>query len=145
ENPGVSVARGRGASTMGNRNHSATPLSRHVKMMAVATFAFATIYFGGATNVHAAGAQAATKAAGVAGTAGMAGSVDAPKPFKAARVYIRNKDKRMLYMVFTNAGNFRANALFPGNYEVSAQAIGLESDIQNVTVKVGERPTVKIS
>src|SRR5213593_3141526 len=55
------------------------------------------------------------------GMASLSGTVTAAKPFKAAQVYIRNVDKRMLYMVYTNAGAFRAVALFPGNYEVNVQ------------------------
>src|SRR5262245_28598897 len=34
----------------------------------------------------------------VAGTATVTGTVDAPKSFKAAQVYYRNRSKRMLYM-----------------------------------------------
>ena len=67
------------------------------------------------------------------------------KPFKAAQVYLRNVDKRMLYMVYTNAGKFRAVALLPGNYEISVQARGLESDVQKLVIKAGDRPTVKLS
>src|SRR5262245_33854291 len=72
---------------------------------------------------------------GMTGMATMTGSVTAGKPFKAAQVYIRNTDKRILYMVYTNAGQFRARALFPGNYEVSVTARGLKSDIQRLAIK----------
>src|SRR5947207_3263898 len=61
----------------------------------------------------------------IAGTAGLSGTVDSTAPFKAAQVFIRNVDKRILYMVYTNAGQFRAVALFPGAYEVSSGTEGL--------------------
>ena len=38
-------------------------------------------------------------AATLAGTGTVSGKVAAPKPFKAAQVYIRNTDKNILYMV----------------------------------------------
>jgi streptogramin lyase len=79
------------------------------------------------------------------GTAALTGTVDAATPFKAAQVYIRNVDKRMLYMVYTNAGKFKAVALLPGNYEINVQATGLESDVQKLAVKAGDRPTLKLS
>ena len=56
--------------------------------------------------------------------ASLTGTVEATRPFKAAQVYIRNVDKRMQYMVYTSAGKFRAVALLPGNYEITAQAKG---------------------
>src|SRR5262245_13344374 len=77
---------------------------------------------------------------GMAAMATMTGSVTAGKPFKAAQVYIRNVDKRILYMVYTNAGQFRARALFPGNYEVSVTARGLKSDVQRLAIKAGDAP-----
>jgi streptogramin lyase len=60
-------------------------------------------------------------------------------------VFIRNVDKRMLYMVYTNAGKFRAVALLPGNYEINVQARGLESDVQKLVIKAGDRPQLKLS
>src|ERR1700694_1755899 len=69
-------------------------------------------------------------ASGLTGMATMTGSVTAGKPFKAAQVYIRNTDKRILYMVYTNAGQFRALGLFPGDYEGSVTARGCASHIQ---------------
>ncbi len=55
---------------------------------------------------------AAQKAAPLPGTASLTGTVDSSKPFKAARVYIRNTDKRILYMVFTNAGDVSSGGAF---------------------------------
>src|SRR5439155_1671990 len=52
------------------------------------------------------------------GTATLTGVVNAPKPFKAARVHLMNVDKNVLFMVYTSGGRYRAVDLFPGNYEV---------------------------
>jgi mono/diheme cytochrome c family protein len=81
----------------------------------------------------------------MAGMATLAGTVDATKPFKAAQVYIRNTDRRMLYMVYTNAGKFRAVALLPGTYEIKVQAPGLASDVQKLEIKAGDRPNLALS
>src|SRR2546425_6851338 len=78
-------------------------------------------------------------------TGNMTGTVNSSKPFKAAQVYIRNVDMRILYMVFTNAGQFRAVSLFPGNYEISATAKGFKSDVRKLTVKAGDNPKVNLS
>src|SRR6266446_3004961 len=89
--------------------------------------------------------QRPARATGLTGMATMTGSVTAGKPFKAAQVYIRNTDKRILYMVYTNAGQFRALGLFPGNYEVSVTARGLKSDIQKLAIKAGDAPSLRFS
>jgi streptogramin lyase len=75
----------------------------------------------------------------------VSGTVTASKPFKAAQVYLRNVDKRIQYMVYTNAGAFRAVALFPGNYELTVRARGLESETQKLVVKTGEQPGLKVT
>lgn len=93
----------------------------------------------------AAARPAAAQAAALAGTTSLSGTVESTAPFKAAQVFIRNVDKRILYMVYTNAGQFRAVALFPGNYEVSSSAKGLESDVQKLVLKAGENPKLKLS
>ena len=82
---------------------------------------------------------------GMPGMATISGTVEASKPFKAAQVYIRNTDKRILYMVYTQAGHFRAVALFPGHYEVTAVEKGFTSDKQPLDVKAGDAPTVKVT
>src|SRR6266540_1918886 len=91
------------------------------------------------------GQQRPARATGLTGMATMTGSVTAGKPFKAAQVYIRNTDKRILYMVYTNAGQFRALGLFPGNYEVSVTARGLRSDIQRLAIKAGDASSLRFS
>ncbi|MGD9659994.1 MAG: SMP-30/gluconolactonase/LRE family protein [Porticoccaceae bacterium] len=74
----------------------------------------------------------------LAGLATVAGTVEAAKPFKAAQVYLLNLDKRIQYMVFTKDGAFEAVALFPGRYQVTARAIGLESASQELTLAADE-------
>src|SRR5229473_8049676 len=82
------------------------------------------------------------QAATLPGMASLSGTVESPKPFKAAQVYIRNVDKRILYMVYTNAGQYRAVSLFPGNYEINVVAKGFKSDVRKLTVKTGDNPKV---
>jgi len=72
-----------------------------------------------------------------AAQAGLSGTVKSTTPVKASQVFIRNVEKRILYMVYTSAGQFRAVALFPGNYEVSVSTKGLESDVQKLALKAG--------
>ena len=84
-------------------------------------------------------------AASLADMASLTGTVEATGPFNAAQVYIRNAERRMLYMVYTNAGRFRAVGLLPGNYEISVQARGLVSDVQNLVINAGDRPHVTVS
>src|SRR6267142_4041653 len=91
-----------------------------------------------------AGAPRVAEAA-VPGLGNLSGTVQSTQPFKAAQVFIRNTDKRMLYMVYTNAGQFRSVALFPGNYEVSASANALKSDVQKLVVKAGDNPKLTLS
>ena len=64
-------------------------------------------------------AESAAEAGMISGTGSLSGKVQAPKPFKAARVYAKNVDKNMLFMVYTSAGRFRAVNLlpeWPGSY-----------------------------
>jgi streptogramin lyase len=86
-----------------------------------------------------------SKTSGLLGLAKASGTVTSPSEFKAAKVYFRNPDKRMLYMVYTNAGKFQAMNLMPGNYEVSVEANGLESDVQKIELKAGSKATVNLS
>src|SRR5439155_804778 len=81
--------------------------------------------------------QRPARATGLTGMATMTGSVTARKPFKAAQVYIRNTDKRILYMLDTNAGQFRAVGVFPGNSEVGGTARGVQSDLPALTTTRG--------
>jgi streptogramin lyase/cytochrome c5 len=85
------------------------------------------------------------EAATLPGLASLSGTVESAKPFKAAQVYIKNVDKRIMYMVYTSAGQFRAVQLFPGNYEVSVTLKGFKSDVQKVAVKAGDAPKIKLT
>ncbi|HEX2827712.1 MAG TPA: carboxypeptidase regulatory-like domain-containing protein [Burkholderiales bacterium] len=80
--------------------------------------------------------------AGMAGLATVSGTVTSPAPFKAAKVYFRNADKRMQYMVYTAGGKYQAMHLFPGNYEMRVEAPGLESAVTTVQLKPGANPPV---
>ena len=88
---------------------------------------------------------ATANAAQIQGTGSISGTVTARKPFKAAQVYIRNVDKRILYMVYTDAGRFRAVNLFPGNYEINVELKGMESEVQKFAIGAGDHPTMKLS
>src|SRR5207244_13354955 len=92
-----------------------------------------------------AGMPRIAQAAVLPGFGSLSGSVESGTPFKAAQVFIRNVDKRMLYMVYTNAGQFRAAPLFPGTYQVSAGTKGLESDVQTLVLKAGDSPRLKLA
>ena len=83
--------------------------------------------------------------AAVPGTATVSGTVTASQPFTAAQVYVRNIDRGIVYMVYTNAGRFRAVALFPGNYEVSASTKHLESNVQTLVVTAGDAAEVTLT
>ena len=117
---------------------------RQVLMLVIAVTGLVVGYLVSVGGVGAK-AQSRENAASLRGMASLTGTVDATRPFKAAQVFIRNVDKRMLYMVYTNAGKFRAVALLPGNYEINVQARGLESDVQKLVIKAGDRPDVKLS
>ena len=81
----------------------------------------------------------------VPGTATVSGTVTASESFTAAQVYLRNLDRDMVYMVYTNQGAYRAVALFPGTYEVSASTKRLESDVRTVTLSAGDAGEVDLT
>jgi streptogramin lyase len=87
----------------------------------------------------------AKEAGELAGLAKASGTVTSEKPFKAAKVYFRNPEKRMVYMVYTAAGKFQAMNIMPGNYDVSVETLGLESDVQKVELKAGGSVNLKFS
>src|SRR6267142_4273553 len=92
-----------------------------------------------------AGVPTVVQAAPLPGFGSLTGTVQSATPFKAAQVFIRNVDKRVLFMVYTSGGQFRATPLFPGNYEISASANALRSDVQKLVVKAGDNPKVTLS
>src|SRR5439155_361022 len=99
----------RGGTTMGNWK-----MVRPLLIIALmGSLGVAYVVFGGWAAASPAPAQTA-----IAGTASLTGTVDATAPVKAAQVFIRNVDKHILYMVYTNGGQFRAVTMFPGNLRV---------------------------
>jgi len=73
----------------------------------------------------------------LSGTASVSGTVTSSSPFQAAKVYFRNVDKRMLYMVYTAGGKYQAMHMFPGNYEMRVEARGTISPVTTVVLKPG--------
>lgn len=69
--------------------------------------------------------------------ASVSGTVTSSSPFKAAKVYFRNVDKRMQYMVYTASGKYQAMHLLPGQYEMRVEAQGLESPVTQVVLTAG--------
>ncbi len=76
----------------------------------------------------------------LSGLASVSGTVTSSSPFKAAKVYFRNADKRMQYMVYTAGGKYQAMHLLPGQYEMRVEALGLESAVTRVTLSAGSNP-----
>src|SRR5262245_28972820 len=74
--------------------------------------------------------------------ASVSGAVTAPAPFKAAKVYFRNAERRMQYMFYTSGGVYRARFLLPGEYEMRVEAAGLSSVPRKVNLKAGGNPPV---
>jgi virginiamycin B lyase len=118
-------------------------MKRTVQLLIATTLVLLLIGFCFVMNVPP--AVRTVHADSVPGTATLSGTVNSSKPFKAGQVYIRNLDKNMLYMVYTSGGRYRALDLFPGNYEVSVQTKGLESDVQKLTLEVGQNAKLDLS
>src|SRR5258706_4070602 len=89
-----------------------------------------------------AAASAAAAGAELDNLASVSGAVTAPVPFKAAKVYFRNAERRMQYMVYTASGVYRARYLLPGEYEMRVEARGLESIAKKVSLEAGGNPPV---
>ncbi len=88
-----------------------------------------------------AAAQAAPAAnSDLAGLATVSGTVTSPSPFRAAKVYLRNADKRVQYMVYTAGGKYQAIHLMPGKYEMRVEADGLDSPMTPFTLNAGTNP-----
>ena len=82
----------------------------------------------------------------IAGMGSLSGTVKAPKEFKAAKVYAKNVDKNVVYMVYTDGGRYQAVNLFPGSYEVSVTKNGFTGgEVQKVTVTAGRDVTADFS
>jgi streptogramin lyase/mono/diheme cytochrome c family protein len=112
-------------------------LGRHARVMLIAAFGLLVGY----PAVSAAAVAASPTPEALKDLATVSGTVTAAKPFKWAQVYLRNTDKQIQYMVFTSAGAFRAAALFPGHYDVTVRAVGLESTTQKLVLKKAGKVT----
>jgi hypothetical protein len=86
---------------------------------------------------HAAAQSGTANARELTGFATVSGTVASASPFQAARVYFRNVDKRMQYMVYTAAGKYQAAYLLPGKYEMRVEARGLDSPVTQIVLKPG--------
>ena len=73
----------------------------------------------------------------VPGTGMLTGKVTAPSAFQTARVYARNVDKNIIYMVYTEGGQYQTVAMLPGSYEVWVEKPGFESDSETIQVEAG--------
>jgi virginiamycin B lyase len=82
---------------------------------------------------------------GLPGMAALSGTVQGPRAFKAAQVRLMNADKNVLFMVYTSGGRYRAVNLFPGTYEVTVRARGLEAAPQKITLAAGARETLNLT
>ncbi len=80
--------------------------------------------------------------AAIPGTGIVSGSVTAPQPFVAAKVFLRNADKPITYMVYTENGRYEAVNLFPGRYEVSVDKPGFAAARRSVSIAAEARATV---
>jgi hypothetical protein len=87
-----------------------------------------------------AAAQSAGGKAELSGLASVSGTVSSAVPFQAAKVYFRNADRRMQYMVYTAGGKYQAMHLLPGKYEMRVEARGLDSEITQVVLAPGTNP-----
>ena len=108
-----------GTSTLARSTRRAATLKRRVTVLVIAAMGLV----GGYATVGieaAAAAQDTQNSASLKGMGTFSGTVVASKPFKAAQVYLRNVDKRIQYMVYTNAGAFRAVARLHGDCPVSS-------------------------
>ena len=125
--------------------HSSPRPSYHRSRDAAVALAVTALVTGFLTWGSVGAAQSPERTGSLAGSASLTGTVEAPRPFTAARVYARNTDRRILYMVYTAAGRFRAVGLLPGSYEVNVQAAGLVSDVQHLAIGAGDRPHISVS
>ena len=85
-------------------------------------------------------AQSPGGKAELSGLASVSGTVTSAQPFQAAKVYFRNAERRMQYMVYTAGGKYQAVHLLPGKYEMRVEARGLDSDVTQVVLAAGSNP-----
>jgi len=82
---------------------------------------------------------------GLEGLASVSGTVTAAAPFQAAKVYLRDTDRRVQYMVYTAGGKYSAPYLLPGNYQVRVEARGLESPKKSISLGKNQKATLDLS
>ena len=85
-------------------------------------------------------AQSGESKSQLTGLASVSGAVTSARPFQAAKVYFRNVDRRMQYMVYTAGGKYQAQYLLPGKYEMRVEARGLDSEVIPLTLNAGANP-----
>jgi len=78
----------------------------------------------------------------IPGTGSLTGAVTADTPFQAAKVYARNAERHMAYLVYTTKGRYRAINLMPGTYEVTVEKPGFATEARKIVVKAGATQTV---
>jgi sugar lactone lactonase YvrE/mono/diheme cytochrome c family protein len=93
---------------------------------------------GFASTAHASGGPHA-------GTGTLSGTVAAGQSFTAARVYAKNIDKNILYMVYTKAGEYNAINLMPGAYQVWAEKGEMVSPKEMLRIQVGNNAIVDLT
>jgi virginiamycin B lyase len=91
----------------------------------------------------------------ISGTGTLSGTVRSSKEFKSAKVYARNVEKNVVYMVFTENGKYEAIDLFPGTYEVGVTKVtptpfwpekGVPGgDVQKITITAGGNATLDLT
>ena len=111
-----------------------------MKQACVRLLVAAAVSFGALAWTGSAAAQAPQGKAELSGLASVSGTVSSAFPFQAARVYFRNADRRMQYMVYTAGGKYQALHLLPGKYEMRVEARGLDSEVTQVTLAPGSNP-----
>jgi virginiamycin B lyase len=75
----------------------------------------------------------------------LSGTVEAPRPFRAARVHAVNLSTGIRYIVFTSGGRYRIVNLFSGEYEVSVEKNGFEAGVQRITLRPDEAASLDFS
>jgi len=81
----------------------------------------------------------------IAGTGALSGAVTAPGQFTAAKVMARRTGTNIMYMVFTENGQYSAVNVMPGTYDVWVETPGFSSDKQTVAVATDKSATANIT